>query len=62
MTDTAVKTAQDTHCAVMTSRAVDQEQAVAKGLYRDYEGQRYYFCCHGCLNKFDADPAKYATN
>ena len=68
MTDTAVKTAQetqdtqDTYCAVMTSKAVEPQQAVAKGLYRDYEGQRYYFCCHGCLNKFDADPAKYAKN
>ncbi len=24
-----------------------------------HEGQTYYFCCTGCLNKFRADPAKY---
>lgn len=54
-------TAQATHCAVMTQEEVDPQQAEAKGLYRDYEGERYYFCCPGCVTKFDADPAKYAT-
>ncbi len=24
-----------------------------------HEGQTYYFCCTGCLDKFRADPAKY---
>ncbi len=24
-----------------------------------YEGKTYYFCCQGCLTKFQADPAKY---
>jgi Cu+-exporting ATPase len=23
------------------------------------EGKKYYFCCRGCLEKFEADPAKY---
>lgn len=25
----------------------------------DYKGQRYYFCCNGCLNKFERDPEQY---
>ena len=24
-----------------------------------YEGHPYYFCCQGCLTKFEADPARY---
>ena len=24
-----------------------------------YEGQPYYFCCLGCLTKFEVDPARY---
>jgi Cu+-exporting ATPase len=24
-----------------------------------YEGQDFYFCCNGCLNKFQADPNRY---
>jgi xanthine dehydrogenase accessory factor len=26
----------------------------------EFEGQRYYFCCAGCKQTFDADPAAYA--
>lgn len=54
------ETAQATHCAVMTSEEVDPQEAEVKGLFRDYEGKRYYMCCPGCLTKFDADPAEYA--
>lgn len=27
--------------------------------YSDYEGERVYFCCPGCKEPFDKDPAKY---
>src|SRR6478672_4528636 len=27
----------------------------------DREGKKYYFCSHGCLEKFQADPAKYVN-
>lgn len=27
--------------------------------YSDHDGNRYYFCCAGCKEKFDADPAAY---
>lgn len=28
---------------------------------RDYHGQTFYFCSHGCQSKFDADPYFYAS-
>ena len=33
--------------------------AIDPSVYADYEGQRVYFCCKGCVAKFKADPAKY---
>lgn len=51
-----------TTCPVMVGTPVSKTKAVAAGLYRDYEGERYYLCCAGCGPKFDADPAKYAAN
>lgn len=27
--------------------------------HTDYLGQNYYFCCQGCLNKFQANPEQY---
>ena len=47
-------------CPVMGGTA-KKESAEAAGLYRDYEGNRYWFCCAGCGPAFDADPAKYAA-
>ncbi len=29
--------------------------AEAAGLFRDLEGQRYYFCCRRCQDLFDAE-------
>ncbi len=34
------------------------QPATAAGSY-PYNGKTYYFCCQGCLTKFQADPAKY---
>ncbi len=47
-------------CAVMGG-ATEKKSAEAAGLYRDYEGARYWFCCAGCGPLFDADPAKYTA-
>jgi YHS domain-containing protein len=47
-------------CPVMGG-AVVPAQAEAAGLFRDYDGTRYYFCCAGCAPRFDADPARYAV-
>ncbi|MCL4502296.1 MAG: YHS domain-containing protein [Deltaproteobacteria bacterium] len=32
---------------------------INKDVYTDYKGQRVYFCCPGCVGKFQADPEKY---
>lgn len=32
---------------------------INKALYVDYEGQRIYVCCAGCIPKVKKDPAKY---
>ena len=51
-----------TTCPVMVGSPVSKKTAEAAGLFRDFEGQRYYFCCAGCGPAFDSDPAKYAAN
>ncbi|WP_022892511.1 YHS domain-containing protein [Agromyces subbeticus] len=51
-----------TTCPVMVGSRVSKQAAVAAGLYRDHEGERYYFCCAGCGPAFDSNPAKYAAN
>ena len=48
-------------CPVMPGSVVDKAQAEADGLYRDYQGNRYWFCCAACGPMWDADPAKYAA-
>lgn len=56
------KTPTEIKCAVMTSHTVNIKEATAKGLYADYKGRRYYFCCTMCPPAFKKDPAKYAKN
>ena len=51
-----------TTCPVMVGTPVVKAVAEAQGLFRDYEGRRYWFCCAACGPAFDADPAKYAAN
>jgi len=51
-----------TTCPVMVGSPVSKKTAEATGLYRDFEGERYYFCCAGCGPAFDSDPARYAAN
>ncbi|MGW3510196.1 YHS domain-containing protein [Streptomyces sp. NPDC000994] len=48
-------------CPVMAGTPVVKSVAEAQGLFRDYNGGRYWFCCASCGPLFDADPAKYAT-
>lgn len=49
-----------TECLVMPGTPVIKTQAEEAGLYRDYDGQRYWFCCAACGPLFDADPERYA--
>ena len=48
-------------CRVMPGSMVDKADAEAAGLFRDHEGERYWFCCAACGPLFDADPARYAV-
>lgn len=48
-------------CPVMPNNLVNVERAEAKGLFRDYKGQRYWFCCAACGTLWDAQPDKYAA-
>ncbi|MBO1741580.1 YHS domain-containing protein [Leifsonia sp. TF02-11] len=50
-----------TECVVMKGSTVSKAKAEAAGLYRDYNGERYWFCCAGCAPRFDADPAAYVA-
>jgi len=34
-------------------------KAIKKDVYTDYNGKRIYFCCPGCSDDFDKDPARY---
>lgn len=47
-------------CPVMPGNQVDASWAEERGLFRDYQGSRYWFCCAECGPLFDADPARYA--
>jgi YHS domain-containing protein len=48
-------------CPVMTGNTVVKSEAESHGLFRDYNGTRYYLCCDTCLALFTADPEKYAA-
>ncbi|MGH2275420.1 MAG: YHS domain-containing protein [Microbacterium sp.] len=45
----------------MPHNQVDPVSAERRGLFRDYEGTRYWFCCPECGPLFDADPARYVN-
>lgn len=47
-------------CLVMPGTPVIKSAAEAAGLYRDYNNERYWFCCAACGPLFDADPERYA--
>ena len=48
-------TANDPVCGMQ----VDTDDAQAKGLTAEHEGQTYYFCGRGCMLDFKDDPAPY---
>jgi YHS domain-containing protein len=47
-----VKQKTQTNCPVMGGK-------IDKKIFADYEGERVYFCCKGCIGEFRKDPAKY---
>ena len=32
---------------------------ISRKVFVDYKGKRVYFCCPGCIGKFQQDPEKY---
>ena len=44
---------EQTTCPVMAGNPINKE------LFVEYKGKKVYFCCKGCEEKFQADPAKY---
>ncbi len=46
-------------CPVMPGSTVVKADAERAGLFRDHNGQRYWFCCAACGPLFDAEPQKY---
>ncbi len=47
-------------CAVK-GNATALSVAEASGLVREYEGEKYHFCCPRCAELFDADPHSYVA-
>ena len=33
--------------------------AAKQGMFVEYDGVKYYFCCEGCSDKFNSNPEKY---
>ena len=44
---------EQTTCPVMAGNPIN------KALFVEHEGKKVYFCCKGCEDKFQADPAQY---
>ncbi len=40
---------------------VDEQQAAARGLSSEYQGQTYYFCSAQCKQQFDQNPEHYVS-
>lgn len=38
-----------------------QGRKVKPHLFVDYQGERYYMCCKGCIKKFKKNPEKYLS-
>lgn len=47
---------EQTMCPVMTGMKINEKYFV------EYKGEKVYFCCPGCDEKFLADPEKYVAN
>lgn len=46
------------YCAITGEDIESAEKAAGKATFN---GKTYYFCCAGCVKKFDTDKAKYAA-
>ena len=54
-TTTTAPVAQTT-CPIMDGNPIN------KAVFTEYQGQKVYFCCPGCIDKFKAEPEKYVKD
>ncbi len=40
---------------------VDEQEATARGLTTDFQGQTYYFCAPGRKRQFDQNPQQFVA-
>lgn len=52
---TVASTVSQTTCPIM-GKPID------KSVFTEYQGQKVYFCCPGCIEKFKAEPEKYTKD
>lgn len=45
--------------AAQVSCPIEGEK-IDRSVYVDYGGRRIYFCCRGCIDKFNREPQKYS--
>jgi len=63
--DTAAKL--ETESASAVAKATEQTSCpvmgnpINKDVCTDYKGQKVYFCCPACVDKFKAEPEKYLS-
>jgi YHS domain-containing protein len=50
----AAQVAEQTTCPVMGG-------AIDKAIFVEYQGKKVYFCCTGCIEKFNAHPEQYVA-
>ena len=53
MTPTAIETAVDPVCHMDVAM-------ISTSLHAEIDGETWWFCCQGCLERFSADPAAFA--
>jgi len=46
---------------VVCGMDINQQDATARGLTSEYQGQTFYFCSPGCKRRFDQEPERYAA-
>ncbi len=56
----AAKAATEIKCPVMPTHSVNIKDATKAGMFADYKGRRYFFCCNYCPGEFKRNPEKYA--
>ena len=57
--DSTTATAAEPTKTLATDPVCGMTVDTAKAVSLEHEGTKVYFCCQGCVTKFQADPAKY---